>query len=42
MIQLYDARVVKELESPHYCVLRFGSAKVCEKIDLVKAYTSGG
>lgn len=38
-IRLYDARVVKELQSPHYCVLRFGSSNTCEKINLVKAYT---
>lgn len=42
LIQLYDARMVKELESPHYCVLRFSPAKVCEQIDLVKAYSAAG
>jgi hypothetical protein len=42
LIRLYDARVVKELQSPHYCVLRFGAANTCEKINLVKAYTSTG
>ena len=42
LIQLYDARVVKELQSPHYCVLRFSPAKVCEQIDMVKAYSPDG
>jgi hypothetical protein len=42
LIQLYDARLVKELQSPHYCVLRFGAANTCERINLVKAYTATG
>ena len=42
VIQLYDARAVKELQSPHYCVLRFSPANVCEQIDLVKAYGTDG
>ena len=41
-IRLYDARVVKTLQSPHYCVLRFGSSDKCEKINLVRAYTPDG
>ena len=40
MIRLYDARVVEGLQSPHYCVLRFGAANTCEKINLVKVYTA--
>lgn len=38
-IRIYDARVVKELQSPHYCVLRFGASNTCEKINLVEAST---
>lgn len=41
IIQLYDATLLKGIESPHYCVLRFGTAELCEKVDLVKMYTSG-
>jgi DNA-directed RNA polymerase beta subunit len=34
--------LVKELQSPHYCVLRFGPTNRCEKVNLVKAYTASG
>ncbi len=42
LIQLYDARMVKELQAPHYCILRFSRANSCEEIDLVKAYRADG
>jgi hypothetical protein len=42
LIQLYDARAIKELQSPHYCVLRFGARNACEKINLVKVYAAAG
>lgn len=42
LIQLYDARVIKELQKPHYCVLRFNRANACQQVDLVVAYSPGG
>ncbi len=40
MIQLYDARVLKELQRPYYCILRFGPTDTCEQISLAKMYSS--
>jgi hypothetical protein len=42
MIELYDARVLKELQRPYYCVLRFGPTDTCEQVSLVKMYSSTG
>ena len=34
--QVYDARLVKELPKPHYCVLKFDSGGLCTQVDLVE------
>jgi hypothetical protein len=42
LVQLYDARVVKEVEGPHFYVLWFDADNTCEKVDVVKGYTASG
>lgn len=36
MAQLYDARLIKELREPHYCVLRFDSSHLCTQVDFMQ------
>ena len=42
IVQLFDARLSKDLPGLRYCVLRFGQSNTCEKLNVVKAYTTGG
>lgn len=38
LVQLFDARMVQELQSPHYCIVWYGMAGLCDRVELVKAY----
>ena len=42
LVQLFDARLSKDLPGLRYCVLRFGRSNTCEKVNAVKAYTATG
>ena len=33
--QLYDARLIKEFGSPHYCILRFDDKELCEDLEFI-------
>lgn len=32
LVQLYDARLIKELPSPHYCVVHYDTGGLCDKV----------
>lgn len=32
LVQFYDARLIKELPTPHYCVVKYDGNGVCEKV----------
>lgn len=36
MFQIYDGRLIKELQSPHNCVLHFDAAGRCTKVNMVQ------
>ena len=38
--QVYDARMVKELPTPHYCVLKYDTNQLCAQVDLVEVAAS--
>lgn len=40
LIQIYDATLVKELSSPHYCILRFDSNRMCAAVELAQVAAS--
>lgn len=40
--RVYDARLIKELSSPHYCVLTFDGAGNCSRVDFVEVEASRG
>ncbi len=43
MCQFYDARLIKELPSPHYCIVRFDGTGRCEKVKFAEvAATDAG
>ena len=33
--QLYDARLIKEFGSPHYCILRFDENELCNEVEFI-------
>ena len=33
--QLYDARIIKEFGSPHYCILRFDEQDLCKDVEFI-------
>ena len=33
--QLYDARLIKEFSSPHYCILRFDEQELCKDVEFM-------
>jgi hypothetical protein len=40
LLQMYDARLVKELPSPHDCLVRFNENDQCTKVDLIEVEAS--
>ncbi len=40
IVQLYDARIVKSINKPHYCILRFDGDGKCKSIDLATVQAS--
>lgn len=40
LFQLYDARLIKELPKPHYCVVRYDASDHCEKVKFAEVGAS--
>ena len=42
LTQLYDSRMVKELQGTKWCILRYDNNGLCEKVDLVDVHEARG
>lgn len=42
LTQIYDARLIKELPKPHYCIVRYDTGGHCEKVKLAEVAATAG
>jgi hypothetical protein len=42
LVQLYDARLIKELPKPHYCIVRYDTSGSCEKVKFAEVAATAG
>lgn len=42
LFQFYDARLIKELPSPHYCIVRYDTAGHCDKVKFAEVAATAG
>lgn len=42
LTQMYDARLIKELPKPHYCVVRFDASSRCEAVKFAEIAAEAG
>lgn len=42
LVQIYDARLIKELPSPHYCIVHYDTGGHCDKLKFAEVGGSAG